>query len=155
MARALRRRGCAHNTIPMPRDPDETPTTAADAVAAALRLVKDLLYAFGSDGDEAIQRLLATEAALRAQGGACATIETFRAFHQGFVVAERLSASAAPPAWPGASTLRPAYETGALAARLNARGRAGNLSRGWNVGPFDHPDVRTVLTTAAQAMHCG
>jgi hypothetical protein len=123
----------------------------AQAIAAALRLIKDLLYTLGAEGDEAIQRLLAAEGALRSIDDAAAEAATFYAFHAGFAAQERLDPSAPLPDWPGESVLRPAYETGALAARLNTRSRAGNLSHGWNVGPFDHPDVRGALERAERA----
>jgi hypothetical protein len=132
---------------------DEQDKVTGRAVADALKLVKDLLYTLGADGDEAIQRLLAAEGALRTHGRETAETETFRAFHAGFSAQEERGATGQPPPWAGEGSLRAAYETGALAASLNARCRAGNFSRGWNVGPFDHPDVRLAFARADAA--CG
>jgi hypothetical protein len=122
------------------------------AIAAALRLIKEQLYTFGADGDEAIQQLLSAESAARALGLSDVETETFRAFHAGLSAQERLGRSDFPPIWSGPSGLRPAYETGALAARLNARSREKSLASGWNVRPFDHPDVQLALTRATEAL---
>jgi hypothetical protein len=136
---------------------DEARKDAGDsqAIAAALRLIKELLYTFGADGDDGIQRLLSAESALRSCGAPSVEAATFRAFHAGLTEQEQLGLGAALPAWTGEASLRPAYDTGAQAARLNARSRESNGASGWNVGPFDHPDVRQALRRAAEALSAG
>lgn len=121
----------------------ETSPTGESAVAAALRLIKDSLFALGAEGDDCIQKLVAIEAGLPDEPAFAARKAVFRAFHEGLTATER----SAP--WRGDARLRGAYDTGARVAQLNDIARTNS---GLNRGPFDLPGVQAALKQAARAI---
>lgn len=128
----------------MPR-PDALPPAADPAIAAALRHLKEeVLFAFGAEGDECIQRLVAIEASLPGEQAAI-----FAAFHQGMIVQERNDVAAGLPDWSGAAALRAAYEMGGRTVALNAQRRRDSRM---NVGPLDAPRMQMLLARAVDAL---
>lgn len=112
------------------------------AFAAALRAIKEALFALGADGDECIQKLVAAEALLGAEGRAGAQREMFCAFHLGLAgPAERA------PDPHGNAGRETAFRVGREAARLNDQRRQ---ESGLNIGPFDMPGVQEVLRYALE-----
>lgn len=126
--------------------PSDDPTPAkAEPIAAALRHLKDeVLFAFGAEGDECIQALVATEGRLPGR-----QMDIFRAFHAGLSAPDVGDPGPAPPAWADQETLRPAYETGRRAMRLNRQRRQDSRM---NVGPLDMPGTALLLSLAADAL---
>lgn len=100
-----------------------------EAIATALRLIKEALFTFGADGDECIQKLVAVQTSSSAA-------DIFRAFHHGFTGSGRTEPLAA-------------YDLGSLTARLNAARRAESRL---NIGPFDAPDLLWTLEKAARSI---
>jgi len=129
----------------MPGDAAPIPTDI-QAIRAALRHLKEeVLFAFGAEGDECIQRLVAVEASL--PGGQAAV---FAAFHQGMTAQERADTASGLPNWPGMATLRLAYEMGGRTVALNAERRRDSRM---NVGPLDTPRTQLLLARAVDALH--
>lgn len=103
-----------------------------EAVTTALRLIKEALFTFGAEGDECIQKLVGVQASAN-------EADIFKAFHQGLT---------------GGDAMQPlgAFDLGRLAARLNVARRA---ESGFNIGPFDAPNLGWALTRAAQSLAAG
>lgn len=117
------------------------PPTDDDAIAKALRLIQDALFALGSDGDDCIQALVAAQASLAGDHPGAARRAILRAFLAG-LGSEEIASWADP-------RLRSVFATGAKVARLN---EAVRMNSRLNVGPFDQPRMQAALEKAASSI---